>query len=87
MEVDMALSKKTTILFPPRLFDYLSSRAKQDGKSLGQLVREACEKQYGTVSEHHRLQAVDELEALQLPVASTKQMKRESVPAPDQILP
>jgi predicted DNA-binding protein len=87
MEVDMALVKKTTILFPPELHARLASLAAQRGVSLGHLVRSACEAHFGLASVEERLEAVDELFALELPVGEVEQLKRESVPTPDKLLP
>ena len=87
MEVDMELSKKTTILFPPDLHARLVKLARQHGKSLGDLVRIACERQYGLVSEEERLAALGALSQLGLPVADPKTMKEESVAAPEDLLP
>jgi hypothetical protein len=81
----MELSKKTTLLFPPDLHEHLARLARQRGVSLGELVRRACEAQYGIVSRESRLAAVRELEALSLPVASPEQMERESVPGPKEV--
>ena len=78
----MALSKKTTILLPPALYEHLTQTARARRMSLGQLVRDACEAQYGRVSGEERAQAVDELRRLSLPVASPRRMKEESVPRP-----
>ena len=83
----MELTKKTTILLSPELHDHLARTAKARDKSLGQLVREACEIQYGPVSREDRLRAVDELRRLSLPVGSPRKMKRESVPVPHDVLP
>jgi DNA segregation ATPase FtsK/SpoIIIE-like protein len=87
MEVDMELVKKTTILFPPRLHAHLVRVAKQHGVSLGQLVRAACEVQYGYTSIEERRQAVDDLRRLALPVDDVPTMKHESVPQPEALLP
>ncbi len=84
---DMELTKKTTILLSPGLYDHLTRTAKARGKSLGQLVREACEIQYGHVSGEDRLRAVDQLRRLSLPVGSPRTMKRESVPQARAMLP
>ncbi len=46
----MGLIKKTTILFSPALHAHLTETAKRRGMSLGELVRAACEAQYGIVS-------------------------------------
>lgn len=82
----MELSKKTTILFPPDLHERLSRLAAQKGISLGELVRNACEKQYGIVSREDRLAAVRKLAALKLPVRDPGEMKLESVPDPEDLL-
>lgn len=83
----MELTKKTTILFPPRLYDHLVRVAKRRGTSLGQLVRAACEAQYGDFTCEERLQAVREMAAMALPTGSPDQIKRESVPRPEDLLP
>ena len=83
----MELTKKTTILLSPALHEHLTRTAKQREKSLGQLIREACESQYGYVSSEDRVRAVDELRRLSLPVGSPRKMKRESVPKPQDLLP
>jgi hypothetical protein len=78
----MELSKKTTILFPPDLHDRLSRLAAETGRSLGELVREACETRYGIAPPQQRLDAVDELAALRLPIGEPHELERESVPQP-----
>ncbi len=83
----MELSKKTTILFPPRLYDHLVEVARRRKTSLGQLVRAACEAQYGDLSLEERLEAVRDLANLMLPTGSPEQLKRESVPTVDDLLP
>jgi len=80
------LSKKTTILFPPDLHAHLVELASRWGVSLGELVRRACEAQYGVVSADERLAAVRELERLELPVDSPERMRDESVPRPEDLL-
>ena len=83
----MALSKKTTILFPPDLHERLSRLAAEKGASLGELIRTACERQYRLPSKEEQLAAVGCLAALRLPVGDPRQMKREAVPEPEEILP
>jgi hypothetical protein len=87
MEAYMELSKKTTILFTPELHARLSELASRLGISLGELVREACERQYGLGSPESRVGAVQKLSGLALPVAGTKKMKRESVPEESELMP
>ena len=83
----MELSKKTTILFSPDLHDRLLRLARQKGTSLGDLVRSACERQYGLASLEERVAAVESLAALELPVGSPEEMARESVPDPEALMP
>ncbi len=83
----MELSKKTTILLTPVLNERLTRLARYRGVSVGELIRSACERQYGLVSEESRSDAVRQLAALGLPVADPQAMKRESVPDADDLLP
>ena len=46
----LELTKKTTILLSPDLHEKLTRLAAQKAVSLGELVRRACEKQYGILS-------------------------------------
>lgn len=81
----MELSKKTTILLSPRLHRRLAQLAAQRRTSIGNLVRTACEQQYGLVSDKDRLAAARALAGLRLPVADVATMKRESVPPPEEL--
>jgi len=83
----MGLTKKTTILFPPDLHARLVHLARQRRTSLGELVRVACERQYGLASREERLAAVRDLASLNLPVGTPEEMARESVPTPEELLP
>ena len=82
----MELIKKTTILFPPVLHEHLARVARQRGVSLGHLVRVACEAQYGYVANEERVQAVEELRRLSLPVGTPAEMKQEAVPRAEELL-
>ena len=75
----MELSHKTTILLSESLHQRLSQLARLRKTSMGELVRLACEAQYGAGSSAERMQAVRALSALSLPVAEPAQMKRESL--------
>ncbi len=83
----MDISKKTTILFTPEQHRGLQALAEQRGTSMGALVREACERQYGLLEPEDRLAAVRELAALALPVDTVRRMKEESVPDPAGLVP
>ena len=82
-----ALTKKTTILFPPRLHRRLAQLAEQKGTSLGELVRSACEREYSATPPEEKLAAVRRMVGLALPVASVRRMKRESVPDAARLAP
>lgn len=82
----MELSKKTTILFPPDLHERLTRQAEREGTSLGDLVRRACRAEYRFSSQAERRRALDELLSTALPVGDPAQMKRESVPAPEELM-
>lgn len=83
----MELSKKTTLLFPPDLHEHLAQLARLQGVSLGELVRRACEEQYGIVSRESRLAAVREIREMALPVGDIALMELESVPRPEDLVP
>ena len=83
----MELSRKTTILFSPEQHRLLTRLARKRKTSLGDLVRSACESEYGASSLQRRLEAVEELSRLALPVSDVATMKRESVADPDELLP
>lgn len=77
----MELSHKTTILLSEPLHQRLSDLARERKTSMGELVRRACQAQYGTGDNAARVQAVQALAALSLPVAEPAQLKRESLQA------
>ena len=81
------LTKKTTILLQPELHRRLTRLAERRGTSLGELIRSACEAQYGLGGSEERLRAVGELSVLDLPVGSPGEMKAESVPTPVELVP
>jgi hypothetical protein len=76
----MGLMKKTTILFPPDLYQQLARLAKRRESSVGELVRSACRSQYPIVGQEVRLAAVRKLAAMSLPVGTPEEVDRESVP-------
>lgn len=80
----MELTKKTTILLTPQLHDRLAQLASQRRTSIGDLIRRACERQYGLTDEGSRMAAVRALAEFRLPVADVATMKRQSVPEVDE---
>lgn len=85
----MALTKKTIVLFPPELHRRLTLVAAERRTSLADLVRRACEREYGARSAtiEERLAAVKRIGSLNLPTCDIEQMKRESVPDPNSFAP
>jgi hypothetical protein len=84
-EVVMALSHKITILLSGALHRQLAQLARERGQSIGELVRHACERQYGMTDRRARLAAVEALEAMRLPVGPVEEMIAESVAEPQDL--
>ena len=81
----MELSKKTTILLSPELHLRLSRIAVSRKTSLGNLVRTACEREYGGTSTEEKLAALRRMVAMNLPVGTVRQMKLESIAPPKKL--
>jgi hypothetical protein len=81
----MRLTHKTTVLLSEGLHRQLSQLAQERGQSLGELVRQACERQYGMADTDARLAAVEAIEAMRLPVGPIEQMIAESVADPQDL--
>lgn len=71
------MTKKTTILFPPKLYQQLERVAKEQGASVAHLVREAAIQRYLLPDRRTRLEAVKAIAAMHLPVSDWPQMERE----------
>ena len=72
--------KRIEIMFSSEQVAYLQSIARSKGKSLEVLVREAVEDLYLERRQQERLEAVQCMAAMNLPVADWGQMERESMP-------
>jgi hypothetical protein len=86
MEVRMTHPRKTTILLPPELHDRLTRIARQQNTSLDELVRRACEAEYGEAAAARRLVAARLLASMDLPVDTPERMKAESVAEPKDLV-
>ena len=71
------LNKKTTILFPPKLYQQLEKVAKKERTSVAHLIREAAIQRYLLPSRKERLEAIEAIAAMQLPVSDWPQIERE----------
>jgi predicted transcriptional regulator len=74
-----------TILLSETLHRRLMQLAQERGKSLGELVRQACERQYGLSDERARLAAVEALGLMRLPVGPVEEMIAESLADPQDL--
>ena len=83
----MSLTRRTTVLFPPELYERLATEARHRGVSMGHLIRAACEEVYRAGSDPDRLAAARALARLSLPVGTPEEMGAESVPDPETLLP
>ena len=86
MEVDMELTKKTTVLFSEDLYNKLKKLAHTKKRSIGDLIRSACEKQYHLYSSEEAREAVEVLAKLSLPVDSVAEMKKQLSLGADDLL-
>jgi hypothetical protein len=83
----MPLTKRTTVLFTPELYERLTREAERRRTSVGHLIREACESSYRVDSIASRLAAAERLTELDLPVGTPSEMEAESVPRPEELMP
>jgi predicted DNA-binding protein len=70
-----AMTKRTTILFPPKLYKRLERIAREQGRSVGELVREAVESRFGEGVVAARLQAIEALSRLEAPTGEPEEME------------
>ena len=73
------LTRQIQVLLNPFQYQRLDEIARQRNRSMEALIREAVDRVYLTSTVDERLEAVQALAAMQLPVADWEQMERESV--------
>ena len=73
----LSLTKKTTILFAPKIYRQLEQLAKEQGTSVAHLVRQAAIQCYLVPNPRTRLEAVEALAAMELPVTDWPKMEEE----------
>lgn len=71
------LTKKATILFAPKMYAQLGRLAKQRRTSIAQLVRRAAIQCYLVPDRRTRLEAVEAIAAMNLPVSDWPTMEAE----------
>ena len=74
------LSERVQVLFSAAQLARLRAIAAERGASLGSLIREAAVETYLVHEQTDRLEAVERMAELELPVADWEQMEQESVP-------
>lgn len=73
------MTKKATILFPPALYKEIEDQARSQGRSVGELVREAAMIRYGVGGESARLEAIERLVAINDEVADPELLEDEII--------
>jgi len=73
------LTRQIQVLLNPFQYQRLDEIARQRNRSMEALIREAVDQVYLQSTVDERLEAVQALSAMQLPVADWEQMERESV--------
>jgi predicted transcriptional regulator len=73
------LTKRVQVFLNPFQYQRLDEIARQRNRSMEALIREAVDQVYLQSTTDERLEAVQALAAMQLPVADWEQMERESV--------
>ena len=71
------MTKKTTILFPPKLYTHLEKVARGQNRSVGDLVREAVAVQYGADRMAERVKAIDALARVNAPAGEPEELEAE----------
>lgn len=70
-------SKRLEIRLDPRRFAMLQKKASETKKSIGELIRDAIDKQYRWASISRKLHALEKLKSINLPVADWSLVKDE----------
>lgn len=73
----MALTKRTQVLLDPEQYRQLKEEAKARSTSVGELVRRALKQTFLQSEQEKRLQALERILAMELPVSSWEQMEKE----------
>ena len=73
------MTKKATILFPPALYREIEEEARLQGRSVGELVREAAMIRYGSGGVSARVEAVERLAKLDDDIGDPERIEDEII--------
>lgn len=76
-------TERVQVLVAPEQLAGLQAIARRQRRSVGALIREAVDRAYFSSDTERRLEAVERLAAMRLPVADWEQMEHESMRWPD----
>jgi len=71
--------KKTTMLFEENMYKKLQEKSKMENLSIGELVREAVTNYYGIKSSKEKMEALEKLGKMNLPVADYDEMEKDII--------
>ena len=71
--------KKTTMLFEENMYKKLQEKSKMENLSIGELVREAVTNYYGIKSSKEKMEALEKLGKMNLPVSDYDEMEKEII--------
>jgi len=71
--------KKTTMLFEENMYKKLQEKSKMENLSIGELVREAVTNYYGIKSSKEKMEALEKLSKMNLPVSDYDEMEKDIV--------
>jgi len=71
--------KKTTMLFEENMYKKLQEKSKMENLSIGELVREAVTNYYGIKSSKEKMEALEKLGKMNLPVSDYDEMEKDII--------
>jgi len=71
--------KKTTLLFEEQTYKRLQEKSKAEKLSIGELVREAVTNYYGIKSNKEKMEALEKLGRMNMPVSDYGKMEKDII--------
>ena len=78
MKITMTL-KKTTLLFEEHTYKRLQEKSKAEKLSIGELVREAVTNYYGIKNSKEKMEALQKLGRMNMPVSDYEEMEKDII--------